>query len=30
MLGTRDEFRATPDGVVQQFIRGEAKGPMDM
>jgi phospholipid/cholesterol/gamma-HCH transport system ATP-binding protein len=30
MLGTRDDFHGTPDGVVQQFIRGQAKGPMDM
>jgi phospholipid/cholesterol/gamma-HCH transport system ATP-binding protein len=29
MLGTPDEFKASPDGVVQQFIRGEARGPME-
>ncbi|MGH7272105.1 MAG: ABC transporter ATP-binding protein, partial [Polyangiaceae bacterium] len=26
--GTRDEFKASPDPVVQQFIHGEAIGPM--
>lgn len=30
LLGTRDEFKETSDGVVRQFIRGEAKGPMDL
>ena len=30
MLGTREEFQGTADGVVRQFIRGEAKGPMDL
>jgi phospholipid/cholesterol/gamma-HCH transport system ATP-binding protein len=30
MLGTPDEFQGTGDGIVRQFIRGEAKGPMDM
>jgi phospholipid/cholesterol/gamma-HCH transport system ATP-binding protein len=30
LLGTRDEFQGTTDGVVRQFIRGEAKGPMDL
>lgn len=29
LLGTPGEFRATPDGVVQQFINGRARGPMD-
>jgi phospholipid/cholesterol/gamma-HCH transport system ATP-binding protein len=29
LLGTRDDFKATPDGVVQQFIHGRATGPMD-
>jgi phospholipid/cholesterol/gamma-HCH transport system ATP-binding protein len=28
--GTPDAFRASPDGVVQQFIRGDATGPMDL
>lgn len=30
MLGTPAEFRATTDGVVQQFINGHAKGPMEL
>jgi phospholipid/cholesterol/gamma-HCH transport system ATP-binding protein len=30
LLGTRDDFQGTTDGVVRQFIRGEAKGPMDL
>ncbi|AKV01800.1 Methionine ABC transporter ATP-binding protein [Labilithrix luteola] len=30
MLGSREEFRATPDGVVQQFINGHATGPMEL
>ncbi len=30
MLGTPADFRATDDGVVQQFIRGQATGPMDL
>lgn len=30
MLGSRDEFRATSDGVVQQFINGHATGPMEL
>ncbi|MBM4363857.1 MAG: ATP-binding cassette domain-containing protein [Deltaproteobacteria bacterium] len=29
LLGTPGEFRATPDGIVQQFINGRATGPMD-
>src|SRR5580700_10503581 len=29
MVGTQAEFRASQDGVVRQFIRGEAKGPME-
>jgi phospholipid/cholesterol/gamma-HCH transport system ATP-binding protein len=28
-LGTPDEFRASPDGIVQQFINGRAAGPME-
>ncbi|HEU4534656.1 MAG TPA: ATP-binding cassette domain-containing protein [Polyangiaceae bacterium] len=28
-LGTPDEFRASADGVVQQFINGRAAGPME-
>ncbi len=27
--GTRDEFRASDDGIIQQFINGRAHGPMD-
>jgi phospholipid/cholesterol/gamma-HCH transport system ATP-binding protein len=30
MLGTPESFRATTDGVVQQFIHGQATGPMDL
>jgi phospholipid/cholesterol/gamma-HCH transport system ATP-binding protein len=29
-IGTPAEFHACGDGVVQQFIRGEAHGPMDL
>jgi phospholipid/cholesterol/gamma-HCH transport system ATP-binding protein len=28
-LGTREEFRASPDAVVQQFIQGVSQGPME-
>lgn len=30
LLGTRDEFRRTDDPIVQQFIQGNAEGPMDV
>lgn len=30
LLGSREEFRASKDGIVQQFINGQATGPMDM
>jgi phospholipid/cholesterol/gamma-HCH transport system ATP-binding protein len=30
LLGTPAEFKATPDGVVQQFIHGRAEGPMEL
>lgn len=30
LLGTPDEFRASDDPVVQQFIRGDAEGPMEV
>jgi phospholipid/cholesterol/gamma-HCH transport system ATP-binding protein len=30
MLGTQAEFKACEDGVVHQFIRGNATGPMEM
>ncbi len=30
LLGTQADFQGTADGVVRQFIRGEAKGPMDL
>jgi len=30
MLGTRDTFQNTTDGIVAQFIRGQAEGPMDL
>jgi phospholipid/cholesterol/gamma-HCH transport system ATP-binding protein len=29
LLGTPEDFRASPDGVVQQFINGRASGPME-
>jgi phospholipid/cholesterol/gamma-HCH transport system ATP-binding protein len=29
LLGTPQDFRASPDGVVQQFINGRASGPME-
>jgi phospholipid/cholesterol/gamma-HCH transport system ATP-binding protein len=29
LLGTRQAFQESDDGVVQQFIRGEAEGPME-
>lgn len=30
LIGSRAEFQNTTDGVVRQFIRGEAEGPMDL
>ncbi len=30
MLGSREDFRHAPDGVVQQFINGRATGPMEL
>jgi phospholipid/cholesterol/gamma-HCH transport system ATP-binding protein len=30
LVGTRDDFRATSDPIVQQFINGRASGPMDL
>ena len=30
LLGTQDEFRSTRDPIVQQFINGEAEGPMEI
>ncbi len=30
LLGTPEEFKRTDDPVVQQFIRGEAEGPMEV
>lgn len=30
MLGRPEEFQASADGVVQQFIHGRASGPMDL
>ena len=29
LLGTRDEFKRSTDGIVDQFINGRATGPMD-
>jgi phospholipid/cholesterol/gamma-HCH transport system ATP-binding protein len=30
MIGTPDELKRSDDGIVQQFITGQAKGPMDL
>lgn len=30
LLGTKDDFRACPDPIVQQFINGRAEGPMEV
>jgi phospholipid/cholesterol/gamma-HCH transport system ATP-binding protein len=30
LLGTPADFKASPDGVVQQFIHGRAEGPMEL
>ncbi len=30
LLGTRDDFKGSGDGIVQQFIHGQATGPMDL
>jgi phospholipid/cholesterol/gamma-HCH transport system ATP-binding protein len=30
MIGTREEFQGTSDGIVDQFIHGRASGPMDL
>lgn len=30
LLGTKDDFKNSPDPVVQQFINGEAEGPMEI
>jgi len=30
LVGTREELQASDDGIVRQFIRGEATGPMDL
>jgi phospholipid/cholesterol/gamma-HCH transport system ATP-binding protein len=30
LIGTPDAFKASADGVVQQFIRGHATGPMEL
>jgi phospholipid/cholesterol/gamma-HCH transport system ATP-binding protein len=30
LLGTPEEFRRSEDPIVQQFIRGEAEGPMEI
>jgi phospholipid/cholesterol/gamma-HCH transport system ATP-binding protein len=29
LLGTREEFRASSDQIVQQFINGRSSGPME-
>jgi len=29
LVGTRDDFRQSQDGVIQQFINGRAEGPME-
>ena len=30
LIGTKDDFRHSADGIVQQFINGRATGPMDL
>jgi phospholipid/cholesterol/gamma-HCH transport system ATP-binding protein len=30
LMGTPAEFRASPDGVVDQFIHGRAQGPIEV
>jgi phospholipid/cholesterol/gamma-HCH transport system ATP-binding protein len=30
LYGAREDFRHTPDAVVQQFINGRATGPMEL
>ena len=30
LQGSRDDFKSTPDGVVQQFITGRATGPFEL
>lgn len=30
MLGSREEFRSSPDPIVQQFITGRAEGPIEL
>jgi phospholipid/cholesterol/gamma-HCH transport system ATP-binding protein len=30
LIGTRDDFRSSQDGIIQQFITGRAEGPMDL
>jgi phospholipid/cholesterol/gamma-HCH transport system ATP-binding protein len=30
LIGTREDFRATDDAVVRQFIQGDATGPMEL
>jgi phospholipid/cholesterol/gamma-HCH transport system ATP-binding protein len=30
LLGTPEDFKASPDGIIQQFIHGRATGPMDL
>jgi len=30
LIGTRETFQTSADGIVQQFIRGQAQGPMEM
>ena len=29
LLGTREEFKSSADGIIQQFINGRAEGPME-
>lgn len=29
LLGTPNDFKSSPDGIIQQFIHGRAEGPMD-
>ena len=30
LYGSKDDFKKTPNGIVQQFINGRATGPMEL
>jgi phospholipid/cholesterol/gamma-HCH transport system ATP-binding protein len=29
MIGSQDDFKRSPDGIVEQFITGRAEGPIE-